>query len=1417
MLEQSAIKESCLVTAKNKLSLIEDGLSESFSKERLAENRPANEQGASLVSQGTELSDAKRTLLKKFLGGRLPASSEQSIRLEARPHNGTAPLSSSQEQVWLHGLMFSDAVPVYNETLTLRRTAAVDVDVLMRTLDEIIRRHEIWRTTFDVVDGQPLQIIHPTFPRFVIPTVDLRNYADGDREAEAVRLAREDAKKPFDLKSGPLMRALLVTLRDNDHRLFLTFHQLIFDGITAYQVLLPELAALYDAFSQGKPSPLPEPQLQYADYANWQREWLKTPAVEKQLNYWEKALAGDLPQLNWPSDPPRPPVQTYRGEIQTAAFSKQLLHKLKAFGESEGATLFMTLVAGLGTLLHRYTGEEDILIGAPTAGRNIPELRGMLGYFINLLPLRLDLSGEPTFRQLLKRVRETVIGALSNQGVPFTQLVEKIGPVSDPSRNPLFQIALSLNPPAPALAYGWTATQSDIPTGASKIDLYIDVDEKADGIAGPITYNPDLFKRSTIVRMIGHWSRLLEQAATTPDQKVTALRLLTEDEQQQFLTWNDTRSELPGKCTHELFVEQCERTPDSVAVEFGDARLTYRELNARANQLGHYLRKKGVGPGKLVALCADRGLDMVVGLLGILKAGGAYIPLDPGFPKERLAAMLDDAKPFLLITQEHRGGMLPSAKDLLLIDAEWDRIAKEENTEPAVNAAADDLAYVIYTSGSTGKPKGVQIEHKSLANLLLSMRHELNFNAADTLVAVTTLSFDIAGLELYLPLLCGAKLVIASPEQAQDGALLRELIERYRATTMQATPTSWRLLIEAGWQGGPLSKVLCGGEAMPPELGRDLSARAASVWNVYGPTETTIWSSIYKLTGQESDSVPIGTPVANTQIYVLDRHQRPVPVNTVGEIYIGGDGVARGYLNRKELNAEKFVRDPFGLNPDGRLYRTGDLGRYRDDGNIECLGRNDQQVKIRGFRIELGEIESVVSEHGAVRQCAVIARGNIADDKRLIAFFEPAAGCSATASEIREHLRHRLPEYMIPASIVAIDNMPLTPNGKIDRKALPATDTQASPGETLAPRDEIEQVLARLWSRVLGVPAIGVEDNFFELGGHSLLAVRIIAGIEKVFGKRLPLATLVLAPTVARLADVLRRENWTPSWSSLVPMRAGGSKPPLFLIHAHGGNVLEYQPLVKQLEADQPVYALQARSLDGSICEGHTLEEMAAAYLQEIRSLQPGGPYFLGGFCFGGLVALEAAQQLLAAGEQVGLLVLIQTMNPEVARFAPNVGLLRQWWYRTTKRFDLERDNFSARGIGYFGDRCRDLADVLQARGAIALDTMTGNVHSGKRSLRYILESLRIEHAKAYAKYQMRPYPGDTLLLRASKQLSGLMIDETSGWKSAVRGKLEVREIQGHQQTMLQEPNVSDVAQILTERLQAAQTARGNSKTAAAQ
>jgi len=1367
------------------------------------------QQGASLVPDGTQLSDAKRALLNRYLNGRFPKSSEGAVRIVPRPRGKAVPLSLPQQQVWLHGEMAPDGVPVYNETLTIHRGGSLDHSVLLRTFEEIIRRHEIWRTTFDVVNEQPVQVIHPPSDGFTISTADLRNRTDVDVEEEATRLAGEEARRPFDLKAGPLLRALLVTLRDDDHRLFLTFHQLIFDGVTAYQVFLPEFTAIYDAFSRNEPSPLPEPHLQYADFALWQEEWLKSGAIVRQLAYWQRTLAGPLPELNWPNHRPRPPLQTYRGKLETAAMPKELLDRMKVLSEAQGATLFMTLVAGLAALLYRYTGQEDIILGAPTAGRNIPEVRGMLGYFINLLPLRVDLSGSPTFRELLRRVRETVIGALSNQSVPFTTLLEKVRPANDPSRNPLFQIAISLEPPMPALHSGWTATQSDVPTGASKLDLYIDVDEKPDGISGPVTYNPDVFDCGTIKRMIGHLRTLLDEATRNPDLSVSAARILTDSEQQQFLKWNETRREFPrDKCIHDLFAAQCERTPDAVAVISGEQRLTYDQLNGRANQLANYLGKRGARTETRVALCTERGLDMVVGLLGILKAGAAYVPLDPSFPADRLKGMLADSKPCIVVTQQRLQSLLPDVENVVVLDAERELIERESVHNPDEDSNPEDLAYVIYTSGSTGAPKGVQVEHRSLTNLLLSMQQETGLGPDDVFVAVTTLSFDIAGLEVYLPLISGSKLVIAGSGEVRDGALLLELMSRTGATVLQATPTTWRMLIDAGWSGHSPLKVLCGGEAMPPELGRELTQRSGSVWNVYGPTETTIWSTVYRLAGRETGLIPVGRPVANTQIYILDAHRQPVPVNAVGEIYIGGDGLARGYLGRDDMTSERFVPDPFG-DPRARLYRTGDDGRHRADGNIECLGRRDHQVKIRGFRVELGEIEAVLGRQEAIRSCAVVFREHGNHDKQLIAYLELRPGLTPTDAELRTYLKRNLPEYMLPSRFIPMDKLPLSPNGKIDRKALPEPDAQmvSSTAEFVAPRDEFEQVLARIWSKVLAVSMVGVNDNFFDLGGHSLLAVRMMVGIEKVFKKRLPLATLVQSPTIAELASVLRRDNWIPSWSSLVPMRAGGSKAPLFLIHAHGGNVLEYQPLVNRLETDQPVYALQARGLSGSIEPGQTIEGMAGAYIDEMRSLQPAGPYLLGGFCFGGLVALEVAQQLSAAGEQVALLVLIQTMNPDFARFTPETGLLRQWWYRAAKRTDLERENLSHRGIGYFRDRWIDVADVLRARAAIALNTLIGNGHrrNQKMSMRYILESLRIEHAKAYTKYRVRPYHGEVVLLRASKQLAGLMIDETSGWSHIVEGSLDVCEVPGHQQNMLSEPNVAQLARELSLRIKRAQ------------
>ncbi|MFY9645340.1 MAG: alpha/beta fold hydrolase, partial [Terriglobales bacterium] len=714
---------------------------------------------------------------------------------------------------------------------------------------------------------------------------------------------------------------------------------------------------------------------------------------------------------------------------------------------------------------------------------------------------------------------------------------------------------------------------------------------------------------------------------------------------------------------------------------------------------------------------------------------------------------------------------------------------------------------------------GVQIPHRAVVNFLSSMRRQPGLGKQDVVLSVTTLSFDIAALEIFLPLTTGARLVLVSREVASDGARLSERLLSSGATVMQATPATWRLLLEAGWKGSARLKILCGGEALDRELATQLVKRCASLWNMYGPTETTIWSTTYKVdseSGEEKGPVSIGRPIANTQLYLLDRNLQPVPIGVAAELHIGGDGLARGYLNRPELTAEKFIHDPFSGELGARLYKTGDLARYRYDGTIEFLGRNDYQVKIRGFRIELGEIEAVLGRHPAVQKAVVLAREDVPGEKRLVAYIVANAE-PPTVDALRTFLKEQLPAHMVPPFFVFMEKMPLTPNGKTDRKALPSPDQvsakatnlgrEEGPQDFLAARDPLEQTLAQIWSKILKVKGVGIRENFFELGGHSLLAVRIMAEIERVLQRTLPLATFLQAPTIGDLADVLREKEWEPSWSSLVPIRAGGSRPPLFLMHSHGGNVLEYYPLAERLDADQPVYALQARGLDGHILKDQSFEEMVEAYLAELRSLQPEGPYYLGGYCLGGLLALEAARQLSLVHEKVALVVLINTINPTYACFSPGLTAWKRAWYRFTKRIDLELAYFRYKGANHLIERSRRAKDMALVRTQMALDHWKGNGHARQehRSMAHTLEMLAIEHDRARVRYEARPYDGPVVLFRAGKQISGLMADFSLGWKEIVTGELTIHEIPGHQETMLTEPNVSVLAKELRAQLQAAQ------------
>ncbi len=1071
-----------------------------------------------------------------------------SVVIPARSSEGPAPLSFEQEQLWFLAQLIPDSA-VYNESFTIGFKGSLDVTAFEQSLNEFINRHQIWRTSFPAVDGQPVQVIHPA-SNLKLSLVDLRNLPEAERESEALRLAAEDIMRPFDLAHGPLLRTMLVRLGDEDYRLFIALHHIIFDAVSIYQVFLPELHALYESFSSGKPSSLSPLPIQYTDFASWERESLQKDIFEQHLAYWTQQLA-DAPQiLDLPTDRPRPPIQSYRGSMQTFALPSHLTEALKTLSRRECVTLYMTLAAAFQALLHRYTGQDDLLIGTITSSRKRPEVQRLAGYFLNTVVLRTDMSGNPTFRELLKRVCNVIISAHRHEDIPFGYIVKELRPERKRSYHPFIQVILSCQPQLPTPPSGWTVSQIDVQRHISKFDLCLELDERAEGLIGRFIYNTELFDADHINRLAGHLEVLLTAIVADPDQHLADLPLLTEAERQQLLVdWNATLAPYPSdRCIHELFEAQVERTPDAVAVVFEGIHLTYHQLNSKANQLAHHLQALGVGPEVLVGICLERSLEMIIGLLGILKARGAYVPLDPTFPSERLAFMLEDAQVAVLVTQLSLIAQLPYHGDAVVcMDADKATLAQQRTMNLTSVASPDNLAYVIYTSGSTGRPKGVQVLQRAVVNFMLSMKEQPGLTAEDTFLAVTTLSFDIAALELFLPLIVGARLIIANRDVTTSGTALAETLTRTGTTVMQATPITWRMLLAEGWQGSEKLKALCGGEALPLELAHQLLSKVASLYNMYGPTETTIWSSVYEIK-QDHISITIGRPIANTQIYLLDKQLQLVPVGVSGELLIGGDGLACGYLNRPELTAERFIPHPFSTESGARLYRTGDLARYCSDGSIEHLGRLDFQVKIRGFRIELGEIEAVLNEYPAVQQAVVVAREDAPGDKRLVAYVlqnpqyqdpdELKEGMPTLVPQLRSLLKERLPDYMIPASFVLLETLPLTPNGKVDRRVLPVpNDTRPDLEKRfVAPRNALEEAVAASWSQVLGIRQLGIHDDFFELGGHSLLATQAISRLRTSLQVEVSLGSFFKAPTVAQLAEIitqLKTHNTKPHTPAL--------------------------------------------------------------------------------------------------------------------------------------------------------------------------------------------------------------------------------------------------------------------------------------------
>ncbi len=1071
------------------------------------------------------LSPEKRALLMQQLARKVAVAPQNEIGRRPRPER--LPLSSAQQRLWILD-QIDPGNSVYNVTSLMRFRGHLDIDALERTLSEIMRRHESLRTVFVKDDEGPRQHILPVEPLRLIQH-DVSNQQDDAREPAAIALAAADAAAPFDLAKGPVLRATLIRVEADEALLLLSAHHIAVDG-WSFGVFYGELTQLYAAYLADRPSPLPELAIQYADYTLWQLEEAVGDSARTQLDYWKQRFATPPPVLELPGDRSRPPIQSYRGGMVRHVIPAALYEEVKRFSRQEGATAFMTFLAVFNAMLSRYSGQDDIVVGVGNANRPRREIEALIGFFINTLPLRVDTSANPTFRELLAQVKALTIDSYANQDVPVERLIESLDIERSLGHSPLFQTMVFYQnfPEQTVELPGLTllpVLMDNAHSGTARADMSIFASEGSGGLLMLIEYASDLFDHDYIEAFACHLEQLMRSVVADPNQRLSEVEILSTQERHRLrVEWNATTRPLPAETTlHALFEAQVARSPQAIAVVQGETRLTYAELDARAEAMASRLRAHGCGPGTMVGLFLDRTPDMLAALLGTLKSGAAYVPLDPSYPSDRIGFMLEDSAAPVVITEAALAGQLPAGAHTLLGIEDASAVLSESTRVPS-QADAEHTAYVIFTSGSTGRPKGVCIPHRAAVNFLASMAREPGLAADDTLCAITTLSFDIALLELMLPLTVGARVALADRATASDGEALAAMLDSVDASVMQATPATWRMLLDAGWRGRPQMRLFCGGEALPRDLADRLLGCGRELWNVYGPTETTVWSTVERVQPGRAP-IAIGHPIDNTEVYIVDKHLQLVPAGIPGELLIGGLGVAKGYLDRPELTAEKFIADTLGQRSGGRLYRTGDLARWRRDGRLEVIGRIDHQVKLRGFRIELGEIESVLEVSDAVAQAVVICREDRPGDKRLVAYLVAAEG-EIDIAALRTAARERLPEYMLPSAFVRMERLPLTPNGKVDRRALPVPDTDAfAVAQYTAPRNAEEETLVAIWAEMLGRPQVGIHDNFFDLGGHSLLATQLVTRMQKALGGDIGLRMVFEAPTVAQFAELLMTQR----------------------------------------------------------------------------------------------------------------------------------------------------------------------------------------------------------------------------------------------------------------------------------------------------
>jgi amino acid adenylation domain-containing protein len=1330
-------------------------------------------------------------------------------RVEWRPDE-RIPLSFAQERLWFLDRMEPGGT-FYSIPAALRATGRLDLAALRAAFDGLVRRHEPLRATFHQEEGEPWQRFEAG-TKAPMPVVDLTALPSGRREPEALRQVRAEAMRPFDLERGPVLRMLLLRMEPELWVMFVNMHHIVSDGWSV-GVFIRELAALYGGRFAGEQ--LPALPVRYSDFVAWQRRWLSGEVLDAQIAWWKQELAGASTLLELPTDRPRPPVQSFRGASRPMIIPAELSAGIRTLGRREGGTLFMTLLAGFLALLHRYTGQEDVLVGSPIANRVRPEVEGLIGLFVNAVTLRGRLGGEPTFRDFLQRVRTAALGAYAHQDLPFERLVQEMQVERSLARHPLYQVVFSLqNTPGGALELpGISLEPLDLEGGTAKLDLllsFADDDTEGAELGGGWEYSTDLFDNATVERMSGHLRTLLAAAVSEPGRRIADLPLLTGAETLQLLgEWNDTAGPAPGDlCLHHLLEASVARDPGAVAVTYEDESLTYGELAGRAERLARRLRGMGVGPEALVGLCLERGIDRLVAVVAVFKAGGAYLPLDPSHPRDRLTWTLEDSRARVVLTHENLLAVVPeTGAEVVCLD----RSAEEPAGEPAADMLfrpdPDNLAYVIYTSGSTGRPNGVMVTHRTAVQLIVQAVEHAELEPGGRVLQAVSFSFDASVLETWMALAAGATLCISRRETRMSGEAVGEMIRRERITAAVMTPAVLGALPPPS-ELPSLRVILAGGDSCPGEVATRWAPPASGLsrlYNCYGPTETTIYTAMLSCFGAYRKEPPIGRPIRNARAYLFDPRGQLVPAGVPGELHMAGAGLARGYLNRPRLTAARFVPDPFAPpgHPGERLYRTGDLARWLPGGDLEFLGRVDRQVKIRGLRIELGEIEAALSKHPLVAECAVFVHDE--GSRRLAACVVPRPETGELerqdlSSQLREHLRARLPEYMVPAGFLFLEALPLTPTGKLDRRALAQLGGGLrgipADAERVEARDVLELELARIWAEVLEVPRVGVRDDFFELGGHSLMAVRLMARVKERFGRELPLAILFQGGTVEAMAARLRDGVEEASGSILVPIQSKGSEPPLFLVHPAGGDVLCFAVLGRHLSPDQPVYGLQSRGLSGSEAPLDHVEEMAALYLEEMKRVQPAGPYRIGGWSLGGLIAWEMARQLRERGEEVGLLALLDS-SPEIAEgggegvfeddadfLADMAAYVENLW---GKRVGVSREDL--KGL----DREAQLARLLEAfREADFLPP-----GAGLDQVRRVLDVYRA-NARAASLYEPKPYCGRVTLFRAGEG------EDDFGWGRLASEPVEVVPVPGHHLTLLAEPNVQILAQRLRASLEAA-------------